>query len=60
MFPKCLKIAKEIPIFEKGDKRKRENYRPLSLLSSIRKVFEKLLQSRMIKFCEKNSIISAN
>ena len=60
MFPKCLKIPKVIPMFKKGDKRKPEKDRPISLLSSIGKVFEKLLQSRTIKFCEKNSIISGN
>ena len=59
-FPKCLKIAKVIPIFKKGDKRNPENYRPISLLSSKSKVFEKLLQSRMIKFYEKNCFISGN
>ena len=59
-FPKCLKIAKVIPKFKKGEKRNPENYRPISLLSSISKIFEKLLQSGMIKFCEKNSIISGN
>ena len=57
-FPKCLKIAKIMRIFKKGDKRKPEKFRPMSLLSSISKVFEKLLQSRMIKFCEKKSNIS--
>ena len=59
-FPKCLKLAKIIPIFKKEDKRNPENYRPIGLLSSIKKVFEKLLRSRMIKFWEKNSIISGN
>ena len=59
-FPKCLKIAKVIPIFRKGDKSNPENYRPIGLLSSISKVFEKSLQSRMIKFCEKNCNISGN
>ena len=59
-FAKGLKIAKINPIFKKGDKGKPENYRPVSLLSSISKVFEKLLQSRMIKFWKKNSIISGN
>ena len=48
-FPKCLKVAKVIPIFKKGDERNPENYRPKSLLGSISKVFEKRLQSRMIK-----------
>ena len=59
-FQKCLKIAKIIPILKKGDKRKPENYRPISLLSSKGKVFEKLLQSPRIKFCEKKSIISGD
>ena len=59
-FPKCLKIPKVIPVFKKGDKRKPENYQPISLLSPISKVLEQLLQPRMIKFCEKNSIISGN
>ena len=43
-FPKCLKIAQVFPISKKGDKRKPENYRPISLLSSINKGFEKLLK----------------
>ena len=59
-FSKCLKIAKVIPLIKKCNKREPENYRPISSLSSISKVFEKLLQSRMIKFCEKNSIFSGN
>ena len=59
-FLKCLKIAKVIPIFKEGDKRKPENYRLISLLSSLSEVFEKLLQSRMIKLCDKKIIISGN
>ena len=59
-FPKCLKIAKTIPIFKERDERKSESYRPISLLSSMGIVFEKLLELRRIKFGEKNSIISRN
>ena len=60
IFPKCLKIAKVIPIYKKGDRNKPENYRPISLLSSISKIFEKLILRRMMKFCEKNNIITKN
>ena len=59
-FPNCLKIANVIPMFKKRDRRNPEIYRPISLLSSLSKVFEKFLQSRMIKFCEKNCITSGN
>ena len=59
-FPKFPKTAKIISMFKKRDKRKPENYQTISLLSSISKVFEKMLPSRMIKFWEKNNIISEN
>ena len=59
-FPKCLKIVKVIPVFKKGYKRSPENYRPISLLTSRSKVFEKLFLSCKINFCEKNCIISGN
>ena len=57
-FRNVHKIAKILPIFKTG--RNPEKYRPISLLSSIMKVFENLLQSGMINFCEKNSIVSGN
>ena len=41
IFPDRLKIAKVIPLFKKGDDHMFNNYRPISLLSSISKVVEK-------------------
>ena len=41
IFPNKLKIAKVLPLFKKGDKERMENYRPVSLLTSISKVFGK-------------------
>ena len=41
VFPDKLKIAKVIPFFKKGDESLIKNYRPISLLSSISKVFER-------------------
>ena len=41
--PDKLKIAKVIPIFRKGSKLIPANYRPISLLSNINKIIEKLV-----------------
>ena len=49
-FPNSLKIAKVIPPYKKGNANDPGNYRPISLLSSLSKVFEKLLYNRMVSF----------
>ena len=54
--PDKLKIAKVIPIFKKGSKLLPENYRPISLLSNINKIMEKITYSRVFKFLDKNKI----
>ena len=41
IFPDSLKIAKVKPIFEKNDTHTITNYRPISLLPSVSKIFEK-------------------
>jgi hypothetical protein len=56
-YPDQLKIAKVIPIFKKGDKLLVSNYRPISLLSNINKIFEKLVYSRLYSFLELNNCI---
>ena len=38
-----LKFAKVIPIHKKDSKLERSNYRPISLLSNIDKILEKLM-----------------
>ena len=49
-FPDTLKIAEVIPIFKKGDKLSCNNYRPISLLSNLSKIFEKVLHERTYNF----------
>ena len=51
-FPNNLKIAKVIPIFKKDSPLECNNYRPISLLSNIDKIFEKIMYSRVMKFLE--------
>ena len=55
--PDCLKIAKVIPIYKKGDKKSVNNYRPISLLNNINKILEKVVAKRIGKFFEKYHII---
>jgi len=58
IYPNKLKIAKVNPIFKnKGDPLHFENYRPISLLSNINKIFEKLVYKRLFSFLNINNCI---
>ena len=50
IFPEKLKVAKVIPIHKKDSKLECSNYRPISLLSNIDKILEKLMHNRLMKF----------
>ena len=43
LFPNNMKLAGVSPVFKKGDRLDKANYRPVSILSSLSKIFEKLL-----------------
>ena len=45
-----MKLADVIPIFKKIEKLDKSNYRGISLLSSLSKVFERILVEPMNKF----------
>lgn len=57
-FPDHLKIARVTPIFKKGEKHLPHNYRPISVLCSISKVFEKVMVNRLMNYLTTNSQIS--
>lgn len=46
-FPDTLKIAKVTPIHKSGDKMDPSNYRPISVLPVISKIFEKIMHNRL-------------
>ena len=50
-----MKIARVIPIHKDGPKNNVANYRPISLLNSLSKVYEKLMYNRVISFLESNN-----
>ncbi|GBM54372.1 putative RNA-directed DNA polymerase from transposon BS [Araneus ventricosus] len=58
-FPLCWKTAVVVPI-PKPDQNLElpQNYRPISLLSSLSKVYESVLLKRLNQFLDKNYIIS--
>ena len=51
--PDCLKLAMVIPIHKKESKLEVSNYRPISLLSNINKLLEKIVHERTYSFLEK-------
>jgi hypothetical protein len=58
IFPTRLKCAQIVPIFKKGDKEQPTNYRPISLLTSFSKVFEKVIYKRLDNHMKSNNILA--
>ena len=58
VFPDKLKTAKILPIFKSDGSSLFANYRPISILPCLSKVFEKLFYFRLSGFLEKFDILS--
>ena len=52
VFPENFKTADVIPIFKKGDRVDKDNYRPVSILSNLSKIYEWCIYSQMADFFE--------
>ena len=50
IFPSKLKLAKVVPVFKKGPTDLLTNYRSISLLPSLSKVFERIICNRLLFF----------
>ena len=57
VFPDNLKILKIIPIFKKGKRNILSNYRPISVLTLISKVYEKVIHMQLYRYLDKIKII---
>ncbi len=57
IFPSKLKKSRVIPIFKSGLKTDCDNYRPISLLSSISKVLEKIVAAKLLDHLTENNIL---
>ena len=56
-YPDALKVGKVIPIHKGNSPDDPNNYRPITLLSGINKIMEKVIHDRMYKFLENNNLI---
>ena len=53
-FPDCWKVSSVVPVFKNvGERSTAKNYCPVSLLSVVSKVSEKLVNSRIVDHLEK-------
>ena len=57
-FPDCSKVASEVPVFKYGERSTAKNYRPVSHLSVVSKVFEKLVNNRIVDYLGKYGLFS--
>jgi hypothetical protein len=56
-FPTQLKKCRVIPIYKAGDHAECDNYRPISLLSSISKILEKIVAEKLIEHLLSNDLL---
>ena len=58
-FPDCWKFSSAVPLFQNiGERSTTKNYRPVSLLSVVNRVFEKLVNNRIVDQLEKCGLFS--
>jgi hypothetical protein len=57
-FPSCWKYALIQPVPKKGDRAQPSNYRPIALVSCLSKVFESILNSKILKYLNSHNLLS--
>ena len=58
-FPDLWKSARVTPIFKEGDKAEMSNYRPMSVLPVIARLFEKLISNKLYQHMNDNGYFSS-
>ena len=58
-FPDCWKVSSVVPVFKNvGERSAAKNYHHVNLLSVVSKVFEKLVNNRIVDHLEKGGLFS--
>ena len=58
ILPDSLKIAQIIPLYKKGNVNYITNYRPISLLPTLSKVFERVIFNQLYTYLDHNNLLS--
>ncbi|MEL6989254.1 MAG: reverse transcriptase family protein, partial [Bacteroidota bacterium] len=57
IFPEELKVSVVYPLYKNGDPRQPGNYRPISILSTWSKVYERIMNRRLVDYFEKFDLL---
>lgn len=57
VFPDLMKCSKVVPLYKSGKKTDPGNYRPVSVLPVLSKVFEKIMLNQMIEYFNENNFL---
>ena len=57
-FPALWAIGKVVPVFKKGDRKDANNYRGITIISCLGKLFTKIMNERLNRFVEEKDILS--
>ena len=52
-FPNNLRLADETPVFKKEDASLLNNYRPVSVLPVVPKIYERIMQKQILEYIDK-------
>ena len=60
VFPEIWKVGVVTPVLKKGSPLEKSNYRPVSCLSVLSKVLEKIVCDQITNYMEKNKLLPQN
>lgn len=60
VFPDLMKHSKLIPLFKSGSEKDPANYRPISVLPALSKIFEKIILTQLLSHFNLNGLLHCN
>ena len=58
VYPEKFKISKITPIYKKNERTNIANYRPISLLPTLSKIFERVIHTQLYTYFDENKLLS--